>query len=121
MKSTTAIIALFMGAPIFAAPILQPSPTTSSSGAKPTAFMPVNYDASYAPKEYKWSLPPPPHSESDLAKRDCSSFNAADRAWIAAHPELASVLEHCESGELYAPPTPTEDHVGACNEWSIGC
>jgi hypothetical protein len=56
-----------------------------------------------------------------MVKRDCAAFTDADRAWVAAHPELSSVLGQCETGELYAGNSPDGDYVGACNEGSIGC
>lgn len=59
--------------------------------------------------------------EVKAVKRGCEYFDDEERAWISSRPELALVLEQCETGELYAPPTPNEDHVGACNKWSIGC
>jgi hypothetical protein len=67
------------------------------------------------------SLLPTSRSETEAVKRDCSAFTDADRAWIAAHPELSSVLEQCDTGELYTSNSPGNDHVGACNEGSIGC
>ncbi|KAJ4348153.1 uncharacterized protein N0V89_009525 [Didymosphaeria variabile] len=134
MKTNSATLAFLISSPVLAAPLIRSIPTIVTNkpttlittSSKPTATMLVEYGAAhYAPQgAHKRPLPPSGREVADrlsLVNRDCSAFTDEDRAWIAEHPELSPVLEQCESWELYQPNTPEEDHVGACNEGSIGC
>ncbi|KAL1601723.1 hypothetical protein SLS60_006638 [Paraconiothyrium brasiliense] len=129
MKAISVTLAFIISSPVLAAPLIHSIPTIVTNepttlintSRKPTATMIVDDDAShYGPRNltpqsiHKRALPPRGREQVDrlsLVNRDCSAFTDEDRAWIAGHPELSSVLGQCESGELYQHNTPTEDHV----------
>ncbi|KAF1973521.1 hypothetical protein BU23DRAFT_568213 [Bimuria novae-zelandiae CBS 107.79] len=100
MKTSSAIVASLLSAASLAAPIISstPNPTEISAIAQEST-------ATHLARSYH-----------------CSSFTAADLAWLKTHPTLSSVLvEACKIGALYAPPNLENPGMGNCREGMIGC